>query len=106
MDYTIAPVCQEELVRIRRQLHMYPERGWDLPLTTALVREELDKAGVPYEFGKYGENTIVATINPEKAGFTIGIAIDQKVLNSLAPSIRALSSISSELLDSMNCFIR
>ena len=80
MDYTIAPVCQEELVRIRRQLHMYPERGWDLPLTTALVREELDKAGVPYEFGKYGENTIVATINPEKAGFTIGIRADMDAL--------------------------
>ena len=80
MDYTIAPICQEELVKIRRQLHMYPERGWELPLTTQLVREELDKAGVPYEFGKYGKNTIVATINPEKTGFTIGIRADMDAL--------------------------
>jgi len=80
MDYTMAPICQEELVKIRRQLHMYPERGWELPLTTALVREELDKAGVPYEFEKYGKNTIVATINPEKTGFTIGIRADMDAL--------------------------
>ena len=80
MNYTIAPICQEELVKIRRQLHMYPERGWELPLTTQLVREELDKAGVPYEFEKYGKNTIVATINPEKEGFTIGIRADMDAL--------------------------
>lgn len=80
MNYTIAPICQEELVKIRRQLHMYPERGWELPLTTQLVREELDKAGVPYEFEKYGKNTIVATINPEKDGFTIGIRADMDAL--------------------------
>ena len=80
MNYTIAPICQEELVKIRRQLHMYPERGWELPLPTQLVREELDKAGVPYEFGKYGKNTIVATINPEKDGFTIGIRADMDAL--------------------------
>ncbi|MBR4082007.1 MAG: amidohydrolase [Clostridia bacterium] len=80
MDYTIAPVCQEELVRIRRQLHMYPELRWDLPLTAALVKEELDKIGVPYEADKYGPNTIVATINPEKTAFTIGIRADMDAL--------------------------
>ena len=40
MDYTNAPINQEELVRIRRQLHMYPELKWDLPLTAALVKGE------------------------------------------------------------------
>ena len=50
MHHTDISVCQEELVRIRRQLHMYPELKWELPLTTALVREELDRAGIAYEF--------------------------------------------------------
>ena len=80
MDYTIAPVCQEELVRIRRELHMYPELRWDLDRTAALVRRELDAAGIPYEADKYGRNTVVATINPEKKGFTIGIRGDMDAL--------------------------
>ena len=80
MHHSDISVCQEELVRIRRQLHMYPELKWDLPLTTALVREELDRAGIAYEFEKYGKNTIVATINPEKSHFTIGIRADMDAL--------------------------
>ena len=73
-------VDQEMLVRIRRELHMHPELGWDLDRTTALVRRELDLIGIPYEFEKYGRNTIVATINPEKTGFTIGIRGDMDAL--------------------------
>ena len=30
MDYSIAPIDQAELVRLRRELHMYPELRWDL----------------------------------------------------------------------------
>ena len=56
MDYTIAPINQEELVRIRRQLHMYPELKWDLPLTAALVKEELTTAGIEFVADKYGPN--------------------------------------------------
>ena len=80
MDYTIAPINQEELVRIRRQLHMYPELKWDLPLTAALVKEELTKAGIDFVADKYGPNTIVATINPEIDRFTIGIRADMDAL--------------------------
>lgn len=80
MDYSIAPICQEELVRIRRQIHMYPELKWDLDKTSALVREELDKAGIPYEADKYGRNTVVATINPDIDRFTIGIRADMDAL--------------------------
>ncbi|MBQ8953092.1 MAG: hypothetical protein IJ048_03165, partial [Clostridia bacterium] len=80
MDSRIPFIDQEDLVRIRRQLHMYPELRWDLPRTAALVREELDKIGIPYEADKYGENTVVATINPEKTHFTIGLRADMDAL--------------------------
>ena len=80
MDYTIAPIVQEELVRIRRELHMYPELRWDLDRTAALVRHEFDAIGVSYEADKYGRNTIVATINPEKTAFTIGIRGDMDAI--------------------------
>jgi|GEM_PF-4768986 len=80
MDFRDAPVDQAELVRIRRQLHMYPETKWDLPRTTALVREELERSGIFYEADKYGPNTIVATINPQIAAFTIALRADMDAL--------------------------
>ncbi len=80
VDYTLAPINQEELVRIRRQLHMYPELRWDLPMTSALVREELTKAGIDFVADQYGPNTVVATINPEITRFTIGIRADMDAL--------------------------
>ena len=73
MDFSIAPVSQQELVTLRRELHMYPELRWELDRTAALVKRELDAAGIPYEADQYGRNTIVATINPERTGFTIGL---------------------------------
>ena len=43
-------VDQQRMVRIRRQLHAHPERGWELEQTTALVKAELEDIGIPYEF--------------------------------------------------------
>ena len=80
MDSRMPPIDRDYLVRIRRRIHAWPELGWDLPVTAALVREELDAAGIPYEADKYGENTVVATINPEKTGFTIGLRADMDAL--------------------------
>ena len=64
---------------LRRQLHMYPEIGFDLPKTLALVKGELEKWGIPYT-EKYGKSSVVATINEEKSGFTIGIRADMDAL--------------------------
>ena len=64
---------------IRRQLHMYPEVGFDLDNTLALIRGELDKMGVEYT-EKYGKSSIVATINPEKTNFTIAVRADTDAL--------------------------
>lgn len=80
MDSRIPPIDEEDLVRIRRTLHEYLELGWELQRTSALVREELDKAGIPYEADRYGKNTVVATINPEKTGFTLGLRADMDAL--------------------------
>lgn len=63
------------VIEARRQLHMYPEVGYELERTLAFLRSELDKMGVEYT-EKYGKSSIVATINPEKTDFTIGIRAD------------------------------
>lgn len=80
MEYSGINIDNEYLVNLRRELHMYPELRWELPRTSALVRRELDAMGVEYEADVYGQNTVVATINPEKTGFTIGIRADMDAL--------------------------
>ena len=66
-------------VDIRRKLHMYPETGFDLEKTLSVLRKELSETGVEYT-EKYGRSCIVATINPEKNHFTIGIRADMDAL--------------------------
>ena len=63
---------------LRRELHQYPEIGFDLPRTLALVRRELEAMGIPYT-EEYGRSGIVATINEGKP-FTIGIRADMDAL--------------------------
>ncbi len=70
---------KEYILALRHELHEYPEVGFDLPRTLALVKRELEKIGVEYS-EKYGESSIVATINPEKKNFTIGIRADMDAL--------------------------
>ena len=66
-------------VSLRRELHQYPEIGFDLPKTLALVRRELDAMGIEYT-EQYGKSSIVATINPACKGFTIGLRADMDAL--------------------------
>ena len=51
----------EYSVKIRRKLHMYPEIGFDLEKTVALVKSELEKMGIEYT-EKYGKSSVVAQI--------------------------------------------
>ena len=72
-------VDQDYIVKLRRELHEYPELEFDLPRTIALVKRELDAIGIEYT-EKYGQSSVVATINPEKTNFTIGIRADMDAL--------------------------
>ena len=67
------------VIEKRRMIHEYPEIGFDLDRTLALVRGELEKFGIEYT-EKYGKSSIVATLNPEKSHFTIGIRADMDAL--------------------------
>ena len=72
-------IDQDYIVRIRRELHEYPEIGFDLPRTISVVKRELAEMGIPYT-EKFAESSVVATINPEKSHFTIGIRADMDAL--------------------------
>ena len=67
------------MISLRRELHQCPEVGFDLPETLAIVHRELDKMGIPYT-GEFGQSSVVATINPQCKGVTIGIRADMDAL--------------------------
>ena len=70
---------KDYIINLRREIHKYPEIGFDLPKTIAVVKRELEKLNVPYS-EKYGESSVVGFINPNKKGFTIGIRADMDAL--------------------------
>ena len=41
-------VDQDYVVALRREIHEYPEIGFDCPRTLAVVRRELDAMGIAY----------------------------------------------------------
>ncbi len=67
------------ILNLRHELHEYPEIGFDLPKTISVVKRELESLCIPYT-EKYGESSVVATINPEKSHFTIGVRADMDAL--------------------------
>lgn len=69
----------EYIVAIRRELHRFPEIGFDLPRTVALVKRELDAMGIPYT-EEYGQGSVVGIINGNCTGKTIGLRADMDAL--------------------------
>lgn len=72
-------IDKDYVIKLRRELHMYPEVDYDLPKTVALVKRELEAMGIPYT-EKYGKGSVVGYINPDKTDFTIGIRADMDAL--------------------------
>ena len=63
---------------LREEIHQYPELGFDLPKTLAVVHRELDAIGLTYT-DKYCESSVVSVINPGK-DFTIALRADMDAL--------------------------
>jgi len=63
---------------LREEIHMYPELGFDLPKTLAVVHRELDAMGLSYT-DKYCESSVVSVVNPGK-DFTIALRADMDAL--------------------------
>ena len=65
------------MVSIRRNLHEYPEVGFDLDRTVALVSGELESMGIEYTL-KYGKGSVVAEIG--KGDKTVALRADMDAL--------------------------
>lgn len=70
---------QDELVKMRRELHQIPELGGDLPKTRAYVEAKLQEYGIPFEEAKT-DSGIIATIQGGKPGKTIALRADMDAL--------------------------
>nr|MDQ6930993.1 M20 family metallopeptidase [Candidatus Eremiobacteraeota bacterium] len=74
-------IPQQTLARVtelRREIHRFPELGFDVPKTAALVERELDALGI--EHRRVTANGVVATIRGAKAGRVVGLRADMDAL--------------------------
>ncbi len=76
---TVDSVDEAYILELRHELHRFPELEFDLPKTLAIVRRELDGMGIPYT-EQYGKSSIVAFLNPDCSGFSIGLRADMDAL--------------------------
>lgn len=74
--------CTEDcayILTMRRELHCWPELGYDLPRTTALVKRELDRMDIPWT-DTLCQSSVVATLRPDLAAPAIAIRADMDAL--------------------------
>ena len=61
---------KDYILSLRHEIHEYPEVGFDLPKTIAVVKRELDNLGIGYT-EKYGKSSVIGIINPDKSHFPV-----------------------------------
>lgn len=82
MDKELWKSCremQDEIVRLRRQLHRIPETGTHLPLTQEAVVRELESAGIPF-FRSSRDSSLRADIQGGSGGKTVVFRADMDAL--------------------------
>lgn len=66
-------------VDVYRRLHMYPELGFELPSTVALVKKELDAMSIPYT-DRYGVCSLMGFIGDKPGVPVLGLRADMDAL--------------------------
>ncbi len=79
MFWNECKALQDELVRMRRELHRIPELGIDLPQTRAYVTAKLDEYGVPYTLNEK-DSGVIAVITSGKPGKVVALRADMDAL--------------------------
>ena len=79
MIKTVSDELFAYVTRIFRQLHMYPEIGFDLYQTSALVASELDALGISHT-DKYAKCSLVGQIGNREDLPTLAIRADMDAL--------------------------
>ena len=74
-----ARAIQPDVVAVRRRIHRQPEIGTDLPITQAVIIEELEKLGLTPILGR-GLSSVTALIEGGRPGPTILLRADMAAL--------------------------
>ncbi len=74
----MALMLKQQTIAFRRDLHMYPELSFEEFQTSAKVKRELDRMGIPYR--AVTETGIVAEITGETSGKTVALRADMDAL--------------------------
>jgi IAA-amino acid hydrolase len=86
------------LQRVRRALHEHPELKWEEEQTSALIRRELDRIGVAYEY-PVARHGVVAVIG-SAGGPVVALRADMDALPIL---VRAHSALHRPLHSFIRC---
>ena len=68
-----------KFVAIRRDLHMHPEKGFDLPRTSALVKRELESYGLEVQTG-FVQSAVLGILRTGRPGKTVALRADMDAL--------------------------
>ena len=69
-------------IKVRRDIHMYPETGYDINRTIDYIATELDKLGIKY-YKNIGISSMVAVLEGTEKGPVIGFRADVDALDIL-----------------------
>ncbi|MEA2071422.1 MAG: amidohydrolase [Asgard group archaeon] len=75
----LAQKNKDEIIKIRHQIHMYPETGFEEVKTSKLVISHLEKLDIPYQ-KNVAKTGVIGLIEGEKEGKTIAIRADMDAL--------------------------
>lgn len=78
MTVTIPEATLARVTELRREIHRFPELGYDVPKTAALVERELDSLGI--EHRRCTKNGVVAVIRGARPGRVVGLRADMDAL--------------------------
>jgi len=67
-------------IKVRRDIHMYPETGYDIDRTIEYIARELDKLGIKY-YKNIGISSLVAVLEGTEEGPVIGFRADVDALD-------------------------
>ena len=97
------PAMVDWLLGVRRTLHEHPELKWEEEQTSALIRRELDRMGVAYEYPVAKHGVVAVIGSPD--GPVVALRADMDALPIQVRDQFALHNSVEEFIALAGCFL-